>query len=117
MQLIAKLRSVDIVSDPGPIAQAEHLPTLLTNGHTRRRESGTIALSEFLRIRECLDGCSELFCRNHVQVLDVVRILRRRFSAGRRLSDCRKTIPSETSVIHTRVVRKIQNSMVYTSLI
>src|SRR5580765_2628922 len=117
MQLIAKLCSVDIVSDPGPIAQAKHLPTLLTNGHTRRGESGAIELSEFPRIRECLDGCSERFCRNHVQGLDVFRILRGRFSAGRRLSDRCKTIPSETGVIHTRVVRKIQNAMVYTSLI
>ena len=36
MQLVAEVGSVDVVADSSPVAQSEHLPTLLTKGNTRR---------------------------------------------------------------------------------
>src|SRR5580765_6062041 len=112
MKLIAMLRSVHIIADSRPITHTEHLPTLLSNGHTGRRKGRTIALSKLIWIGEGLDSTAKLFSRDQIQILNVVRILRRRFGTRRRFGDSRETMPGESSMRRARRIRKIRTAVV-----
>src|SRR5436190_24308949 len=117
MELVAMIDSVDVVADLCPIRQAEHLSTLLANSQTRSGHVRTVALGELVRIGEGFDRATEFLGCNQVQVLDVVRILWVWICPRWGFGNCGKTIPGKTGVIHTRIVRDVQDAMVYTDFV
>jgi len=117
VQLVSEVGAVNVITDAGTVGQAEDLPGLLTDCDAGGRLSGTVALGELFRVGEGFDGCTKVFCRNEVEVLDVVRVLGACFSARGRLGNRHKAVPCEPGVVHSEVGGNVEDSVIDAGLI
>nr|DAK51959.1 MAG TPA: hypothetical protein [Caudoviricetes sp.] len=113
VQLIAVILAVGVIADQRTIHEAEHLALLLADRHTGDRARQTIALVEFIGRIVGFDGVAILFRRDHVEILDVVRIQSGGLSTGRRFVDRSQTVPSDALAIGIVVTHNVQNAMVH----
>ena len=117
MQLIAVVVAVNIVTDDSTIAEAEHLSGLLADCHAGCNFSRAVALSEFIRISISLNSRAELLSRHQVQILDVIRVNRRRLRTGGAFGNSGKTIPGNALIIKTAGLNRVENAMVYAGFV
>src|SRR5690606_146752 len=117
VDLVTVVLTLGVVTDLGAVRQTELLTSLLTHSHTRNWSSRTVTLRELVGVGEGLDGCTELFSREEVEVLNVVSILRRSLSTRRRLGNGRQTIPNHTLRVGSRAAGRVENAVVDTSLV
>ena len=116
MDAVPEVRAGHVVADAGAVRQTEGIARLLSDRDARLRRCGAVVLAPLRRVRERLDGRTELFGGHEVQVLDVVRVLSGRLGTGRRLGDGNKSVPSNTRVVDA-VVRRVQDTTIDASLI
>lgn len=116
MNLVTVIGSDEIVADERTVREPERTTNLLGELNTAD-ESGTVALSEGLRVGEGFDGGTELLRRDEVQVLDVVRVLRIGLSTRGRLGDNGEAVPSMTLGVNAGVVWDVQNTVIDASLV
>nr|DAJ49585.1 MAG TPA: hypothetical protein [Caudoviricetes sp.] len=112
MQLVAVVGTLDIVTHLGTIAQTESGTSLLTDHDTSRELAGTIQSSKLVGIGISLDGGSKGLSRQQRQVLDVVGVQVSGLCAGGGLGNSSQAVPSDTLVILTGFLLRIQNTVI-----
>nr|DAQ77767.1 MAG TPA: hypothetical protein [Caudoviricetes sp.] len=118
VQLVAVIDASGIIADLGAVRETKLATSLLADGNASSRSGLAIARSELRRIGESLDGGTEFLGRGQGQVLNIVSILRRSFSARRRFSNTGQTVPSDAVFIPASIgLHRIQNTMINTGLI
>ena len=117
MQLITEVVTFGIVAQSCLIGKAEGLARLLTDHDAYGNLSGTVALSKFIRIGIGFDRGAEFLSGDKVQILDIVRIDRRGFSAGGALRNGGKTVPGNALRISAAGLLRVENALLNTGFV
>nr|DAU85328.1 MAG TPA: hypothetical protein [Caudoviricetes sp.] len=112
MQLVAIVGALDVVTHLGAIAQAESGTSLLTDHNASGQLTRTVQSSKLIGIGVSLDGGGEGLSRQQRQVLDVVGVQVSGLCAGGRLGNGSQAVPSDTLIILTGILLRVQNTVI-----
>ena len=116
MKLVAMIVTIRVITDGRLIAQTKRAALLLTDGDTLGKFGRAITSRKFVRIGIRLDGRTELFRGQKVEILDVISIKRGSLRTRRAFRNSGQAIPSHALAINT-FRRNVENALLNTGFV